>query len=212
MQIMLRLVLKDILISIIGNWGVIFFWFILIFMRIHFIAITAIISLSLISNSVGFDEKSRIDTLYSSLPIKRSTYVLSKYSSTFSIWAAVVLLTFLAQLILDTYVFQGFPRVITIRDIFYLLFPLTILISMYFPVYFKVGGAAETIIPAVAIVFSLAIGIGILGILAIASTESDNFTLLNIKHIYLYLTMIMILFLVTSIGLSIKFFTKRDLL
>jgi ABC-2 type transport system permease protein len=212
MRIMLRLVFKDILIGIIGSWMLIFFWFILIFIRFPFVAITAIISLSLINNSLGFDEKSKIDPLYSSLPIQRSTYVLSKYLSTFSIWAGVLLLTFLAQLILSIFIFPGFLREITIRDILYLLFPLTILISMYFPVYFKVGGIAEKIIPAVAIVFSVAICIGILGILAVASTETDNFTLLNFKHIYLYLIGIMILFLAISIGLSLKFFTKRDLL
>jgi ABC-type transport system involved in multi-copper enzyme maturation permease subunit len=206
---MLRLVLKDILVGVIGNWWLIFLW--LFFASVEkILPITAgVISMILISASIGYDESAKIDTLYSSLPIKRSTYVLAKYLSTYSILVGVLLLTFLLQLILTLFSFTGSHPVITMRSIFYLFFPLTLLFSFYFPIHFRIGSMVEKKIIFIVIIVLLSLLVTAIGFLVIVSSEIDIF---KIRYIYLYLTMIMIFFLVTSIGLSIKLFAKRDLL
>jgi ABC-2 type transport system permease protein len=209
MRNMLRLVLKDILIGIIGNWWLIFLWLFFVLIEKILPITTGIISLILISASIGYDESAKIDTLYSSLPIKRSTYVLAKYLSTYSILVGVLLLTLLLQLILTIFSFHGSLPVITIRSIIYLFFPLTLLFSFYFPLHFKIGSMVEKKIIFVVIIVLLSLLLTAIGFLVIVSFEIDVF---KIRYIYLYLAMIMIFFLLTSMGLSIKLYNKRDLL
>lgn len=209
MRTMLRLVLKDILIGIIGNWWLIFLWLFLILIEKIFPLTAGIISMILISASLGYDENAKIDILYSSLPIKRSTYVLAKYLSTYSILVGVLLIILLLQLILTIFSFTGSHPVITIRSIFYLFFPLTLLFSFYFPIHFKIGSMVEKKIIFIVIIVLLSVLLTAIAFVVIVSFEIDVF---KIRHIYLYLSMIMILFLVTSIGLSIKLYSKRDLL
>jgi hypothetical protein len=209
MRIMLRLVLKDILVGIIGNWWLIFLWLMFAYMEKSLPYATGIIAMLFISTSIMYDENARIENLYCSLPIKRSTYVLAKYLSTYSILVGVLLLSTLFQLILTIFSSPGSLRVITIEGIFYLFFPLTLLISLYFPVHFKIGSMVEKKVIFIVIVVLSAICFAAIGLLVIYSLEIDVF---KIRHIYLYLTMIMIFFLVTSIGLSIKLYSKRNLL
>ena len=209
MRIVLKLVLKDILVGIIGNWWLIFLWLMFAYMEKSLPIATGIIAMLFISTSIMYDESAKIDNLYCSLPIKRSTYVLAKYLSTYSILVGVLLLSTLFQLILTIFSLPGSRRVITIEGIFYLFFPLTLLISLYFPVHFKIGSMVEKKVIFIVIVVLSAICLAAIGLLVIYSLEIDVF---KIRHIYLYLTMIMIFFLVTSIGLSIKLYSKRDLL
>lgn len=209
MRIVLRLVLKDILVGIIGNWWLIFLWLMFAYMEKSLPIATGIIAMLFISTSIMYDENAKIDNLYCSLPIKRSTNVLAKYLSTYSILVGVLLLSTLFQLILTIFSLPGSHRVITIEGIFYLFFPLTLLISLYFPVHFKIGSMVEKKVIFIVIVVLSAICLAAIGLLVIYSLEIDVF---KIRHIYLYLTMIMIFFLVTSIGLSIKLYSKRDLL
>jgi ABC-2 type transport system permease protein len=209
MRIMLRLVLKDILVGVIGNWWLIFLWLFFVFVE-KILPITAgVISMILISASIGYDENAKIDTLYSSLPIKRSTYVLAKYLSTYSILVGVLLLTFLLQLIFSKFPFTGSHPVISIRSIFYLFVPLTLLFSFYFPIHFRIGSSVEKKIIFIVIIVLLSILVSAILLLVMASAEIDVF---KIRYIYLYLSMIMIFFWVASMGLSIKLFAKRDIL
>ena len=208
MRTMLSLIWKDFYNGIVGNWWVVFLWAVFTLTGIIFALAAGLISLNLVSISIGLDEKSKIDSLYSSLPIKRSDYVLAKYLSTFSIIVIVALSFFLIRLILNQFVIPGSNKPITIRDIFYLVFPLTILISLYFPVHFKMGGSMEKSARFIVVVVLLVIGVGAIGFVVIYSIEIDVF---NIKYIYLYLTAIMMVFLASSVGLSMKFYAKRDL-
>lgn len=208
MRTMLSLIWKDFYNGIVGNWLVVFLWAVFSITNIFFALGAGMISLNVVSISIGLDEKSKIDSLYSSLPIKRSDYVLAKYLSTFSIMVIVALSFFLTRLILNSFFIPGSHKSITIRDIFYLVFPVTILISLYFPVHFKMGGGMEKSARFIVVVVLLVIGVGAIGFLVIYSIEIDVF---NIKYIYLYLTAIMMVFLAGSVGLSMKFYAKRDL-
>jgi hypothetical protein len=203
---MLNLVLKDFRVGLTGSLFLL--WLVFFMFAIPSLFTAGILSAIFISIVIGLDERTGIDTLYCSFPLKRSTYVLSKYLFTFAVLVTSLLFVLLIRWLIGTFFYPDAPRGISIQSLFYLLFPLTILFSIYFPVHFKMGSGIETSARFIVVLVLLVLAIGAVGYLVVISFEIEIF---KIKYIYLYLTTIMILFAGVSLALSVKFFSQREL-
>lgn len=92
-----------------------------------------------VNYSCGFDDKSKADIIFNSLPIKRDDIIISKYISVF--FFAVLGIICSAVLGLIGF-YTGFPRVsrlISIDDIVVVITGGAIFASIFYPLYFKFG-------------------------------------------------------------------------
>lgn len=105
---------------------------------IYTIAPIAVIYL-FVNYSCGFDDKSKADVIFNSLPIKREDIVISKYLSIFFFAAYGIICSSLLGLI---GLYTGFPsvtRLISFDDIVIVLASGIIFGSTFYPLYFKFG-------------------------------------------------------------------------
>jgi hypothetical protein len=158
------------------------------------------LSVVFIRHSMVLDDKYKTDSLYCSLPLKRSTIVFSRYLSALLVILAVTAFIFILSF------FHG-KDIMTYKAAFLILFYLVLFFSVFFPFYFRFGTQMRTdlgyISIAVLILFFVIVLIGS----AIYSLEVD---ILKIPNIIIYASLVMILFVSVSVMLSLKIYSKRE--
>ncbi|MCP5105026.1 MAG: ABC-2 transporter permease [bacterium] len=95
-----------------------------------------------ISTQMQTEEKSRTETLYCSLPLKRSSIVYSRYLSVLAVFTVILLFTLLVCFSLDGLDIPGrdvSSPVITFTGIFNVIIPLTVITAAIFPFYYRYG-------------------------------------------------------------------------
>jgi len=99
-----------------------------------------ILGLLYISSVSKTEEKSRVDILYCSLPVKRSTIVYSRYLAALFTFVAVIAVCFLVFSIIENLALPGrmviFPP-ISARQFFTVTTLTALFVSGFFPYYFK---------------------------------------------------------------------------
>lgn len=182
------------------------------------------------------DEKYKTDTLYCSLPVKRSTIVLARYVSLLlTILPGIglaVLFTFLLKEIWP----MGFPpppEGWTTMNWFSVLFPLALIFSIFFPLYFRFGYSKGVMLGFIS---TAVVGFLLMGLFYVmVSIKSGSWGLAQYtegkespvlafitgitgqamgifgkQNLLIYLSLLMIPLVVVSILLSIKFYSKRE--
>jgi ABC-type transport system involved in multi-copper enzyme maturation permease subunit len=198
---MFRLILKDFyLMRVAARWLAVYLAFRLLWSSPPYGVVAIIISVLFIRHSMVLDDKYRTDSLYCSLPLKRSAIVFSRYLSALFVILAVTAFIFILSYL------HGKDGM-TYKAAFLVLFYLVLFFSVFFPFYFRFGTQMRTelgyISIAVLILFFVIVLIGS----AIYSIEVD---ILKMPNILLYASLVMILFTSTSVLLSLKIYSKRE--
>lgn len=143
---MFNLVLKDILIQRKTAFFPLVYAIVFIFMfqstgnpAMIFVAIPSVVAYMLLMYACGYDDKNKSEMVFNSLPIKRKDIVIAKYLSTvvFVLIGLAIAIGFTTILKFSGY--AKFNRFMGIEDIIGVIASVTILSSIYFPIYFKLG-------------------------------------------------------------------------
>ena len=181
------------------------------------------------------DEKYKTTSFYCSLPVKRSTIVISRYFSLFLIISIGIFLALFCTFLLKKIWPIGFPPppVWTHMDWFTILFPLMLIFSIIFPFYFRFGYSKGVILGLISSVvvgclfialFFLIVSIksGSWGLAQYATGKEKSILafigsiLMRVTSIFgkhnlvVFLSVFIIPIVIISIFLSIKLFKKRE--
>ena len=170
----------------------------------------------MVQSACAYDDKNKSDILLNSLPLNRSTIVTAKYISIFIFTAITIVYYILLTAIVKILELPLNVYPVSLEGIIGILFALVLISGIYFPIFFKVGYIKSKIANFV-LFFMVFTGGGILvpeliedknqafiqGILQFLRKQSK---LQVIVEIFL----VMILLLVISYALSLKFYRKRE--
>jgi ABC-type transport system involved in multi-copper enzyme maturation permease subunit len=168
----------------------------------------SIIAYMFILRAAFFDEKNKSELLLLSLPIKKHYIVIAKYLSAFLFCTISLILSGGVGAILHiTGILINLP-LIRFINIFTTFISLGILISIYYPLYFKFGSTNTRLLN----VFWFLIAFSVPKLLA----ENKNIQLISfIKHIHplglsLFVILILIILLMISLFVSLKIYKNKD--
>lgn len=123
------------------------------------------LSLLYISSVSKTEEKSRIDTIYRSLPVKKSTIVYSRYLAALFTFVGVVAVCFLVFSIIESLDIPGrrviFPP-ISAQQLFFATIFIALFVAGFFPFLFKYGYGKGLLVGATAITLVSAAFTGVL--------------------------------------------------
>ncbi len=182
------------------------------------------------------DEKYKTDTLYCSLPLKRSTIVLARYVSLLLTILVGIGLVFIFTFLMKKSWPMGFPpppEGWTATNWFSVFFPLALIFSIFFPLYFRFGYSKGVILGFIS---TAVVGFLLVGLLYVmVSIKSGSWGLaqytegkenpilafitgiigqamgiLGKQNLLIFLSLLMIPLVFVSIMLSIKFYNKRE--
>lgn len=156
------------------------------------------LSFILIGNAIALDEKYKLEYLYCSLPLKRTTIVYAKYLSTLLIILAGIILSFLAGLL--------FPKQLLTPGVsFFVLFFFSLFFSVILPFSYKFGIQLEGDPGKLALVFLF-----IVSAIAVVTFIIVYFNINIFKIKIIYLSLFLAAFVFVSVKLSVVFYNKRD--
>ncbi|GEM_PF-5398143 len=167
-------------------------------------------------NSIGLEEKSEAGVLLNSLPLKRSTIVLSKYVMIYLLALFVFALKWLIGAVMRV---AGFGSLIqdsdwSLASILMALIVVTLMYAFNFPIVFKYGYLKSRFISSL-IYFVLFFGtMGLAGNEGAAIWLKETFPFMNGLTLleFAWLAMIpVLLILALSIWISIAFYSRREL-
>jgi len=220
---MLNLILKDILIQ---KKALVFAFLYSIFMffifsqpslNLFIYSMGAVaISYMLIMTAMQADYKNDTITILSSLPVKRSEIVTSKYLSMFVFIALSFLVLVIVGLIIMVSPLPFSVRYPKFYDLVITFFCVGILISVYLPVYFKTGGRYAQV---VFIFFFMLMFFGpstLFGYITKSQEHPLSKTLLlytseNLLVVYLIAILITLIILAVSFVISLRIYLNKDL-
>lgn len=203
---MFRLVLKDFYLFK-GMNKLVSLWLLFILFRLNdstiFAVTTVLAAAMLVRNALILDDKHDVNSLFCSLPLRRSTIVQARYLSSLLIILSVIGLVFLISLFYP-------QKTMGFKDIFLVFFYLVLFFAVFFPFYYKFGSQLKAdsgyIIAAVLILLFLIILLG--SVLFIIFKKVDIF---KFKFIYVCLVSIMALFVSLSLKFSTGIFKRKEL-
>lgn len=194
----------------------------LILMPIHLFNI--IFCWILITLMMKTEDECRIDSLHCSLPIRRWDIVISRFLVSLGIILAAILIGLFVLRISSIFSAAGiYPEKILItKNIFFVLFPILLLVSIYFPLYFRYGHqpgiqvscyTGSLIITAawVAILYTMvSIASGSWQIRSGIAIIKKSIAVFGIQFFRMYLFVPMALLIFSSFILSMKWYSKRE--
>jgi ABC-2 type transport system permease protein len=184
------------------------------------IAVTYILVLS----ACAYDDKNKSDVLWNSLPVGKSVIVLSRYLSVYVFLAIGILLYMAAYTLVSVtgILLNNYP--LTIESIIAAITAVTLLNSIYFPVFFKIGYVKSRMVNFI-LFFSAFFGVSQLAAFItrnIASgmngSENGKFIESAIKfiaglsdvQIALGIVVIMLIIVSISYSISLRFYKNRE--
>lgn len=167
-------------------------------------------------SACAYDDKNKADMLLNSLPLSRDTIVAARYLSTFVFLAIAIVYYIVIAGIISVLRLPIKVYPLSFEDIVGGLFSVVVMISIYFPVYFKVGYIKSRMVNFV-LFFGLFFVVGIL-IPELVKNKNSQLAEWIIRfvsnqwnvHIIAGMFTIMILFLFASYILSLKFYRDRE--
>jgi hypothetical protein len=176
------------------------------------VALTYILTLS----ACAYDEKCKSDIMLNSLPVRKNTIVMSRYLSAYLFAAIGVLYYFVASTAINM---SGLPlkaSPVTLQGLLGALFAVTMICSIYLPVFYKFGYIKSKIINLI-VFFSIFFSIGALSYVAkenltnpfvkaivdFAVNQSDS-------NIVLFIIAFMLLILFVSYNIALKLYRSRE--
>lgn len=216
---MLHLIIKDIRIQK-KTFLLVFFYSIFMFFVFEqsdaqkpiYIITGLIIAYMFVLRAAFFDEKNKSEILLLSLPIKKHYIVIAKYLSAFVFCTIGLILSGgIGTILYMTKTLQNLPLIHFI-DIFATFVSIGILISIYYPLYFKFGSVNTRLLNVFWFLLAFSIPNSIAKILA----ENENIPLISfLKNINplglsLFVTFILIILLMISLFISLKIYTNKD--
>jgi len=228
---MFNLVWKDLLILKNYLWVALLYGFFAIF-AFSFMnggalsAATVGVTYMLMGQAIAQDEKNKSEIMLNSLPLRRRDIVLAKYLSVFLYAALAILSFFLAQGVVTV---SGIPILISqisLEGIFGALVAMVVLVSIYYPIYFKFGYFRSRwvgMILFLACIFFLPMASALivrgLGGVSNLAWQTIAASLLRVVdwlktqadwQIASYLLTIALVLMAASVRLSLRFYTRRE--
>jgi hypothetical protein len=214
---MLSLILKDVLIQkkylLVSVLYALFFSF--CFQSntsMIFTMIPTMIPYMLILGACGFDDKNKSEIMLNSLPIDRTNLVISKYLSSLVFIFMGILLAFVFTTLLNFSGFIHMNRLMNLEDVLSVTIGILIIVCLYFPCYFKFGYQKSRYF--LVAMFLLVFGTATMLISNIIKTPINFMAYLNNQPDWLVTTFIIVIVLIillVSMFLSIKFYANKDL-
>lgn len=203
---MFRLVLRDFYLFK-GMNKLIALWLFFVLIKLNdapMLAVTTVLVCAmLVRNALVLDDQNNIDTLFCSLPVKRSTLVMARYLSS---WITILGVIGLIALML---LFHPEKKP-SFKDMFLIFSYLTLFFAVFFPFYYRFGVQLKSepgyIAAAVLVLLFMIVLIG--SALIIIFEKIDIF---EVTSTYFYLGLIMVLFVAASLRLSIRIFRRKEL-
>lgn len=148
-------------------------------------------------NAIAMDEKFKMDDLFCSLPLKRSTIVAARYLSCFIIIAAGILLSLLAC--------QLFPKpILNLKYSFFAFIFFGLFFSLVLPVNYRFGFQMQSELGKIAAV------VGIIGfVVAFVIILSDSKVLSEAVYI-IPLGLVLTAAVFISLQVSVYFYNRRE--
>lgn len=211
----------------------------LLFLTEHMVVFPVVLlGLLYISSVSKTEEKSRIDALYCSLPVKKSTIIYSRYLAALFTFVAVVAVCFLVFSIIESLGLPGrtviFPP-ISARQFFTVTIIIVLFVSGFFPYYFKynymkgqlLGVTAITLVSAafVGVLYAIVSLIGKTAILEAVMTKTEipwipRFfigvfaqaeALMGSLNFLVLIGIATLILAFVSVRVSVKFYNNKDL-
>ena len=228
---MYNLVWKDILILKRSLWIALLYGFVVVFAFGYMkegalSAATVGVSYMLLSQACLYDDKNKSELMLISLPLLRRTIVLAKYFTIF-IYAALAILSFLLAQGLVTV--SGIPISITkisLEGFLGALIAVSVLMSIYLPIYFKLGYHKSKIIGMMLFFACFFLVPGAITVVVHGLSGEHGLALQNFVasiqrvlgwlqsqadwQIAGYLFALDLILLASSFGLSLRFYTRRE--
>lgn len=201
---MFSLILKDMLLLKKSLWFQVGLWVFFMTEASGFGAPFLIISLAMATIPMSIDEKNKIESLFVSLPVKRSTIVIARYLYTIVVIALVIAVTYLSSRVLHTLFPSDFKRAVPFNSLLTPQLVVMYIMSLACPMFFRYGSQLEKGIRVIAISIALIFGSIILIIVAL----DMGFDVTAIKLVYTSLgTCVLML---TSLGISLLIYNRRE--
>jgi len=116
---------------------------------------TVMVTYMLLLQVIAQDDKNMSEVMLNSLPLRRKDIVLAKYISVFLYSALVILFFLLAQTVVTVMGISISITKISLEGIVGALIAMAVLISVYFPIYFKFGYLRSRIVGTILFVVSM---------------------------------------------------------
>lgn len=170
--------------------------------------------------SCGYDDKNKSELVLNSLPIKRYQIVIAKYLSTLIFAAASIIISIGLFYVLKNIGILSDSFKLQMEYVIAVFASISIIISIYFPIYFKLGYLKSRFIILLAF-----FGIGIIPTAIISLLKriytQQQFEEITIKLMSFFnntpdwitaslFLLVIVLFIYISLCLSISFYRKRD--
>lgn len=133
---MYRLIKKDFLTNKSILWGNIF-WIMALLVLFKSVAAAAVaLPMSFLFQTITVDEKFKVERLYFSLPVKRSSIVFSKYTEIF-LFAVIgtvltIIIAFMMEWFLPDTIFT-LEQIFSLEDLYAIVFSVILLVSLFTP-------------------------------------------------------------------------------
>ncbi|MBS4537479.1 ABC-2 transporter permease [Clostridium sp. D2Q-11] len=171
----------------------------------------------LITTACAYDDKNNSDIMLNSLPIKRSKIVLSKYITIYFYTSIGIISYLLISNLINIMNINIEFYTINLEGVIGVLFSITLINSIYFPIYFKLG-YLKTRVVSMLLFIGMFVGFGSFSSLLVNNKISNEFLLhvfsvINTQSdIVISLVMIGIMILIQSISImiSLKFYRNRE--
>jgi ABC-type transport system involved in multi-copper enzyme maturation permease subunit len=202
---MVNLFLKDILLLKKGMLWLVGLWLFFIIAGKGFGFQYMVVTLLIAAQPMSVDEKNRTESLFVSLPVKRTSIVIERYIFMMLAIVAVVVVTYFSGRLLNILFPANFTKVIPIKELLAGQLPVMFFLSVAFPLFFRFGSRLETGIKV--IIISVMVIFGSMLILFIIFTNLDIY-IFRVKLIYNYLGVGVIV--LGSLGISLWIYKRRE--
>ena len=188
-------------------------------------AATVAITYMLMLQAFALDDKNHAEIMLNSLPLRRRDIVLAKYLSVF-LYAALGIVSFLlAQVVVTVVGIHISINQISLEEIFGALIAMVVLISIYFPIYFKFGYLRSRMVGIILLMtsfFILPMGISLVQGYGGAHNPTLQTILASLQRvagwlqtqadwqIASYLLALALILTAASALLSLRFYTRRE--
>jgi ABC-type transport system involved in multi-copper enzyme maturation permease subunit len=164
-----------------------------------------VITLLIASQPMSQDEKNRTESLYVSLPVRRSSVVIARYVYMLLVIAVVVAVSYFSSRLFNMLFPAGFPKVIPLKSLLAGQLPVMFFMSTAFPLFFQFGSRLETGIKVIMISILVIFGSMVLMFIILSNLDINLF---KVKLIYNYLGMGVIM--LVSFGISLVIYRRRE--
>lgn len=178
-----------------------------------FIAVPSVIGYLFVTYACAYDDKNKSEIMLNSLPISRKDIVLSKYLSIILYVLIGVCISFIFTTSFKYLGFGHINRFMTLEDVVGAIIVISLLSSIYYPIYFKFGYLKSKYLSTFMLVGTLFIPTAIVELAGKSTSANIIEYLSKVPEGILRFSIILILIVIAllSASLSLKIYLNRDL-